>query len=133
MFLNRHYGLTDTPPLATFDDDMDGMAYEYGGEMVNAVRVQVTPRSAGDANSILWQAVEPVRVEPHQPRTVLAPFRDGQGQPWGALHSIAGCAKAVDGAPSTSAHAPRERHAARRLRRAGGVRGSHDGSGHQCE
>ncbi len=83
VFLNRHYGLTDAPPDAAFDDDMDGLEYEYGGEMVNAVRVQITPRSTGAAGSLLWQTAA-LRVDSGQGRTVLARFHDSQGQPCGA-------------------------------------------------
>jgi hypothetical protein len=88
VFLNRHYGLTAAPALTAFSNDMDGLAYVYGAELVNAVRVRVTPRSTGTAGSVLWQATAALRVEPEQPRTVLARFRDPQGQAWGAVSVI---------------------------------------------
>lgn len=84
-FYNRHHTLLTQTPVATFANNMEGLEYTYGMQVVNRVQVHVTPRSAGTPNSVLWQLGTPLRVDPGQVRHIIAHYRDANKLPIGAL------------------------------------------------
>jgi hypothetical protein len=90
IFLNRHYTLLATTPVATFEDNMVSLAYTYGQDVVNSVEVTITPRSIGAANSVLWTLENPQRILPGEEgiRRLTTQFRDSNDRPIGALAVI---------------------------------------------
>lgn len=89
VFLDRHRALRPGAPAAVFADDMDGLAYTYGADVVRAVRVRCLPRAVGAAGAVLWALPEAQRIAPRGRWTVAAVYRDEAGQPLGALAVIA--------------------------------------------
>jgi hypothetical protein len=87
VFYNRHHTLLDVTPDATFDDDMDGLDYVYGVDVVNQVQVTVMPRSVGAADSALWTLGSNQKLTPGV-RHIIARFRDDNGNAIGALNVI---------------------------------------------
>jgi hypothetical protein len=88
-FYNRHHTLLNATPAAVFADNMEGLDYQYGAEVINRVQVRVVPRSVGTAGSVLWQLGTPLRVDPGQIRQIVARYRDTLQQPIGAFTVIA--------------------------------------------
>lgn len=88
VFLDRQRALLPGAPAATFSDDMDGLDYDYGAAVVNAVRVRCLPRAVGAAGSTLWALPGAQLIAPWGRWAVTAAFRDEAGQPLGALAVI---------------------------------------------
>ncbi|MCA0457858.1 MAG: hypothetical protein LCI00_28085 [Chloroflexi bacterium] len=90
IFLNRHHTLLTNTSLAAFSDDMDGLEYNYGGEVANQVEVTLLPRSIGTPATVLWRLDNPQLIHPGETgtRRVVAPFRDTVGRPVGALSLV---------------------------------------------
>lgn len=84
-FHNRHHNLLNTTLSATFADNMEGLEYTYGAQVVNRVQVRVTPRSVGASASVLWQLGSPLLIAPGQTRQIVARYRDADKRPIGAL------------------------------------------------
>lgn len=89
VFLDRHRALRPGDLAATFDDDMDGLDYDYGAEVVSAVRVRCLPRAAGTPGTALWTLPGAQLIAPRGRWAVTATYRDEAGQPLGALDVIA--------------------------------------------
>lgn len=85
LFYNRHHTLVNTTSAATFSDNMDGLDYVYGADVINRVRARFIPRSIGTSGSILWESENAIRVDPGQTRQVTARYRDTDLRPIGAL------------------------------------------------
>lgn len=77
-------------PAARFDERADALAYAFGADLVNQVRVPVRPRSVGAAGSDLWRLAQSQLIKPGaaNSRTVLARLRSASGTPLGALTVI---------------------------------------------
>jgi hypothetical protein len=88
-FYNRHHTLLNITPAATFANNMEGLDYGYGAQVINRVQVRIVPRSVGVAGSVLWQLGSPLRVDPGQVRQVIARYRDVNLRPIGASAVIA--------------------------------------------
>jgi hypothetical protein len=90
VFFNRHHTLLSMTALASFADNMDGLAYAYGAEVTNRVQVAMIPRSIGAAGTTLWRLESAQAIQPGEAglRRLVAPFRDGDSRPIGALTVI---------------------------------------------
>jgi hypothetical protein len=89
VFLERRRALLPGEPAAVFSDDMDGLDYDYGGEVVNTVRVRCLPREVGAAGTALWALPGAQVIAPRGRWAVTAAYCDETGQPLGALALIA--------------------------------------------
>ncbi len=79
LFWNRHHLLDEEESLATFDNSMTGLSYQYAGldYFKNEISVTCHPRAVSPtANEILWQLDDEVRIPAGKDRTVTAKFRD---------------------------------------------------------
>jgi hypothetical protein len=79
LFWNRHEFLLNDTSLATFDNDMTGLSYQFAerGDFANRVRVSCHPRAISpDSNEILWQLDKPVTIAPGKEREIGAAYRD---------------------------------------------------------
>lgn len=85
VFYNRHHTLKDVTVKATFADDMVGMAYDYGAEVVNNVHVAIVPRIIGTPNTLLWSLAEPQLLNPGVVKRFAARYTDANDSPVGAL------------------------------------------------
>lgn len=85
IFYNRHHTLQTVTPQATFADDMDGVSYVYGADIINQVEITVTPRDIGAENSTLWTTDAVQHLPPQSTRRIIARFRDDADTPIGAL------------------------------------------------
>jgi hypothetical protein len=88
VFYNRHHTLIDSTSEATFANDMAGLSYDYGAEVVNQVAVTIQPRTIGAEDSVLWSLDEPQRLRPGGVRRLIARYRDDNDNPVGALTVI---------------------------------------------
>ena len=88
IFYNRHHTLKNTTTQATFSDDMEGLAYRYGAEVINQVEITLIPRRIGIANSTLWTTTSTQRLQPQATRRIIARFHDSNDNPSGALTVI---------------------------------------------
>lgn len=84
-FLQRQALLKESAPLASFSDDMAGLALAYGADFANRVELRVQPGIVGEANALLWQMAQPLRLEPGQTLHLRAFYRDQAGRRVGAL------------------------------------------------
>jgi hypothetical protein len=91
VFYNRHHTLKDTTADATFADNMAGLDYAYGADVVNRVQVRITPRSSGTPGTVLWTLASPITLTPGEDgvREIVAVYRDSHERPMGALSLIA--------------------------------------------
>ncbi|MAU08215.1 MAG: hypothetical protein CL607_00215 [Anaerolineaceae bacterium] len=106
VFLNRHHTLLQTTSQASFDDDMQGLAYIYGDEVLSEVDVTVVPRTIGNPGSLLWSLAQPQRLPRQDARQIVARYRDAEDNPMGALSldNVAFTAKATaTGGPDLTA------------------------------
>jgi hypothetical protein len=85
IFLNRHYTLLTKTLSATFNDDMQNLAYSYGDERLNRLSIIMTPREIGLNNTILWQLDYPQRITQETDYILNLRFIDEQNQPIGVL------------------------------------------------
>jgi hypothetical protein len=99
VFLNRHHLLLQTTPQASFDNNMDGMAYVYGEEVLSEINVTVTPRTIGTAGSLVWSLAQPQKLPRQGARRIVARYRDANDNPMGVLglSNMAYTAKATAG------------------------------------
>jgi len=81
VFLNRHHTLVNTSVDATFADDMDGLNYTYGADIRNRVQLQVTPRSIGQPDTILWQLDNAQRIAGGKTQRIAISYHDESGNP----------------------------------------------------
>lgn len=97
VFLNRHHTLLQTTPLASFDNNMQGLAYIYGDEVLSEVDVTVVPRTIGDPGGLLWSLAQPQSLPRNDARQIVARYRDTDDNPIGALSldNVAFTAKAT--------------------------------------
>lgn len=91
VFYNRHHLLRDKTTQTSFADDMAGLSYSYGAQVISRVQVRLLPRSIGPDGATLWTLESPqrIRASTDAPLALVARFRDDQQQPAGALHLIA--------------------------------------------
>ncbi|MCY4463901.1 MAG: hypothetical protein OXE46_00010 [Chloroflexi bacterium] len=85
VFLNRRYTLLRKALGARFSDDMAGCAYVYGDDQLNQLTLQVTPRSVGEAGSLLWKLPFAQRVPPRSDTKLTLSLIDERGQLLGLL------------------------------------------------
>jgi hypothetical protein len=87
VFYNRHHTLLDTTADVTFSDSFDGVAYIYGGDVVNQVHVTLIPRSIGPASTTLWSLGAAQAIPPGETlfRHVVVRYQDADKRPIGAL------------------------------------------------
>ncbi|MBL8163888.1 MAG: hypothetical protein JNJ61_18010, partial [Anaerolineae bacterium] len=88
VFYNRHQTITDNTTDLTLSDAALDMQYEFGGTVVNRVRVRVVPRSLGSPASVLWTSQEALPLDPGETRVIIASYRDAAQQPIGAYNII---------------------------------------------
>ncbi len=86
VFYNRHHLLLDSTAQATLTDDMTGLDYAYGAEVVSRVQVNLTPRSIGPAGTTLWRLESAQPLPAASVRRLTVRFRDADRQPVGALN-----------------------------------------------
>jgi hypothetical protein len=89
-FYNRHHTLLDVTPDATFADNMDGLEYVYGADVVNRVGVTLLPRSIGVAGTALWTLGASQLINPGETgvRQMVVHFTDANELPLGAVSVI---------------------------------------------
>src|SRR6185295_9636413 len=75
-FYKRHHKLLNTTSDATFANNMEGLEYDYGAQVINRVQVRVVPRSVGAAGSVLWQSTSSLRLNAGERRVIVAHYRD---------------------------------------------------------
>lgn len=88
VFLNRHHLLLDTVPLATITDSMNALDYTFGADVVNHLRVTVTPRAVGLAGTALWSLENAQRIAPGSERTFTLRYRNAAGNALAAFTVI---------------------------------------------
>ncbi|PJF21852.1 MAG: hypothetical protein CUN56_08970 [Phototrophicales bacterium] len=88
VFLNRHHTLTSTSSTATFADNMAGLRFTYGADVINRVRIRLTPRSVGEPNTILWTINNPQRIPAAGVRRVVGWYRDSSGNAIGGMDFV---------------------------------------------
>ncbi len=82
LFWNRHHLVDEATVVATFDNTMKDLAYQYAGleEFKNEIVVECYPRAiSASSEEILWQLDDELRIAPGQTRTVTARYQDGSG------------------------------------------------------
>ncbi len=103
IFYNRHHLLRDSTSVATFQDDMTALTYDYGTEVVSLVRVGLIPRYIGPAQSVLWVSEAAQVIAAGDVRRMTVHYRDDQKRPIGAL-SVAAPRRGVDYQANTLAN-----------------------------
>lgn len=78
VFYNRHHSIMNETAPTVFDNDMVTLEYIFGADRINDVRVQVSPRSIGAANSQLWSLNGAMRLQPNSTQTITAQFAIGE-------------------------------------------------------
>lgn len=89
QFWNRHHLLTNTTVLATLDNNMQDITYEYAGlgEFKNEIVVTCHPRAVSiSSNDLLWQLEQPLRIRAGETRTFNASYRDDSENRIGGKH-----------------------------------------------
>jgi hypothetical protein len=79
VFWNRHHLIINTTVVATFDNVMTELSYEYAGlgEFKNEVIVTCHPRAVSASSSdLLWQLDKPVTLQPKEVRKLTASYKD---------------------------------------------------------
>jgi hypothetical protein len=61
-FYNRHHTTLNQTAAAGFNENMDGLEYTYGQEIVNHLQIRITPRSLGAAGSVVWTLEKTFRL-----------------------------------------------------------------------
>lgn len=84
-FLQRQALLKESAPVASFSDDMAGLALAYGADFANRVELRVQPGVPGEAGALLWKLAQPLRLEPGQTLILRAFYREEAGRRVGAL------------------------------------------------
>ncbi|MBA3870366.1 MAG: hypothetical protein H0X30_14570 [Anaerolineae bacterium] len=86
VFYNRHHTLLISSAVASFSDNMDGLDYTYGADVINQVEVTLLPRSLGFPSTVLWKLATPQLILPGDIgiRRLIAPYRDAANQRMGA-------------------------------------------------
>lgn len=87
IFYNRYHLLQDTAVVATFDDSMASLDYQYGGTVVNHLEVIVRPRTLGTPNKLIWQLANPLRIKKSMIVQINASYKV-DGFPVGAMDVI---------------------------------------------
>lgn len=80
LFWNRHRLIDDDTVLATFDNTMQNLTYQYAGldDFKNEVVVVCHPRAVGVSDQeVLWKLEDEVRIAAGKSRTVTAKYQDG--------------------------------------------------------
>lgn len=87
VFYSRHHTIEDLSSDATFTDDVRGLEYGYGNDVVNEVAVTIYPREVGADDETLWELEKQqiVRVGEAGRRTVRVVFREENDRRIGAL------------------------------------------------
>jgi hypothetical protein len=90
IFYNRHHTLFATTSAATFNNNMDGLVYADGAEVINRVTVDIMPRTVGSSGTTLWTLATSLALSPGEGgvRRVVARYRDTNERPLGALAVI---------------------------------------------
>ncbi len=84
-YRNRHHPLRQGAALASFSDDMQGLAFDYDdAETASLVRLTLYPRVVGAADTTLWR-LEAARQVAAGLTQIRAPYRDALGRPLGGL------------------------------------------------
>jgi hypothetical protein len=79
IFWNRHHLLTQTSVLATFDNTMTDLAYEFAGlgEFKNEIVVTCSPRTISENdNDLLWKLDQPITIQRGETKKVGASYKD---------------------------------------------------------
>ena len=79
VFLNRSHFQADYNTVGTVNDLMLQMDYDYGSDIKNMIRVNVSPRTISAGTVTLWSLEEAVRVDAGGTVTVRARYADDQG------------------------------------------------------
>lgn len=85
VFLNRHQTLVSDRLSATFDNDMEGMAYAYGDQHINRFTLRMTPREVGTGGTVLWRLARAERIGARTGLVLSLHFTDELGRPVGLL------------------------------------------------
>jgi hypothetical protein len=85
VFYHRHHTLLNLTNAATFADDMAGLVYGYGADIVNHISVTLTPRSTGAPHTLLWSLGEPMALASGVVRRLTIRFQDANANSVGAL------------------------------------------------
>lgn len=83
VFWNRQHlqKATADPLAASYDDNMQGLVYVYGDDVVNDARVTVYPRAlSATSTEILWQLDQPLALKPGERREIKARYAAADGQ-----------------------------------------------------
>ncbi len=73
-FHNRHHGIVNSSIAAAFDDDMDGLTYRYGDDILTQVQVRSRSRRIGAANTPLWSLDQPLLLERQSTLQLTVPY-----------------------------------------------------------
>jgi hypothetical protein len=87
VFYNRHHALAKVTADAAFSDNMEGLDYTFGADVVNRVGVTILPRAIGVPGTTLWILEAPQKIDPGETgaRQIIVHYRDADGRPLGAL------------------------------------------------
>ncbi|MEO8609957.1 MAG: hypothetical protein ABI690_18835 [Chloroflexota bacterium] len=90
VFYNRHHALAKVSADAAFADNMEGLDYVYGADVVNRIGVRILPRSIGAPGSTLWTLAASQKINPGETGTsqIIVHYRDANERPLGALSAI---------------------------------------------
>ena len=90
VFYNRHHALAKVTADATFADNMEGLDYVYGADVINRIGVSILPRSIGAPGTTLWTLAAPQKINPGEAGTcqIIIHYRDADARPLGALSAI---------------------------------------------
>jgi hypothetical protein len=64
---------------------MTDLDFAYGADVVNRIRIRITPRSVGDPNTILWTLSNPQRIAAGGVRRIVGRYRDSAGNAIGGI------------------------------------------------
>ncbi len=81
---NRQDTLEQRAVKATLRDDMTGLTFVYGADVVNRVGVTLRPRRVSDGNEVLWRLGQAQRVRGGRSQAFTARFRSADGERIGA-------------------------------------------------
>lgn len=85
VFYHRHHTLLTLTTAANFEDDMAGLVYDYGADIINHVTVTLTPRRIGVPDTLLWSLGEPMTLDNGVLRRLTIRYQDTNANPVGAL------------------------------------------------
>ena len=86
-FYHRHHLIEDDAVVASFDNDMADLVYDYGG-VINAIEATMIPRSIGAGNTRIWSLSSALKLERESAFQIIARY-EVDDEAVGAIEVIA--------------------------------------------